>query len=200
MKECTTDLATYLNTKTEIKSCNLYEIKLLDGYTMYVTDFDRDVVFNNHTFQHDKFLIERSQTKITGTPTVDTLSVSIYADRNHSDLVGNTFILEGIHNGLFDTAHLTLWRAYFDAEMDTQSPYGAIKVFLGRMELDSCDTFSAKFTVKAEITGLNASLPLRTFQAQTSYTNNNGTVIEYSGDTTTCVIPLKPSSNVLYQF
>ena len=200
MKECTTDLATYLNTSTVFKGCNLYEIKLLDGTVLYITDFDKDIVFNNHTYLHDKFILERSQTKVNGSPNVDTLNIVLYADRQHSDLVKNTFVLEAIHKGIFDTSQITLYRAYFDAEMDTNRPYGAIKIFLGRMELDSCDTFQAKFTAKAEITGLNALLPLRTFQAQTSYANNKGTVVEYSGDTTTCVVPLKPSSNVLYRF
>lgn len=204
MKECTSDLAVYLNTKTELKACNLYQIRLLNGYVMYVTDFDKDVIWENHVFQHDKFIIERSQTKCAGTPEVDTMNITVYADKDHNDLANNVFILEAIHKGMFDTSSLTIWRAFFDAEADTTNdgqlrPYGAIKLFTGRMELTECNVFCAKFSVKAEITGLNASLPLRTFQAQTSYANNNGSVIEYSGDTTTCVVPLKPSSNVLYQ-
>lgn len=201
MKPCSTDLETYLNTKTEFKCCNLYKIVLQDGYTLFITDYDRDVVFENHTFKHDYCIMERGQTKTSGTPEVDTLSFNLYADRNHDDLVNNTFILEAIHKGLFDTAYITLWRAFFDATIDGQTrPYGAIKQFVGRLELSSCNNVSAKFSAKSETTGLNALIPIRTFQAQSSYCNNNGSVVESSTDRTTCAIPLKPSGNVLYQF
>ena len=113
-------------------------------------------------------------------------------------------MLEAINKGLLDTAYLTLWRAYFEIDIDTTQdeqlrPYGAIKLFMGRMELNSCTSIEAKFNVKAETTGLHMMLPLRTFQAQTSFANDNGQVIEYSEDVTTCVIPLKPSNNVLYK-
>lgn len=205
MKTCSEALATYLNTHSEYKSCSLFQISLMDGSNIYATDMDKDVVFDNHTFKHDYCVILRDKTKVSGTPEVDNTSVTIYADKEHNDLVNNLFILEAIHKGLFDTASLTIWRAFFDAEINTAGeellrPYGALKVFTGRMELNSCSPIAAKFNIKAEITGLNALLPLRTFQAQSSFANENGTVVEYSGDETTCVIPLKPSSNVLYRF
>lgn len=205
MKECTEALATYLNTHSEYKSCSLFRITLLDGTTVYATDFDKDVIFDNHIFSHDYCVMQRDKTKVSGTPEVDSTTITIYADKDHNDLVNNIFILEAIHKGLFDTASLTIWRAFFDAETDTTGqeqlrPHGALKVFIGRMELSSCSLMAAKFSVKAEITGLNALLPLRTFQAQSSFANTDGNVVEYSGDETTCVIPLKPSSNVLYRF
>lgn len=204
MKQATTELAGYLNNKTEYKTCNLFKISLAGGSVFYITDFDKDVIFENHTFQHDLFMVKRGQTSISGTPEVDTTNVSIYADKDHHDLINNVFLLEAIHKGILDTAYLTLWRAYFDVEIDTMQdetlrPYGALKLFMGRLELTSCTNICAKFTAKAETTGLHMLLPLRTYQAQTSYANDNGNVIEYSGDVTTCVIPLKPSSNVLYK-
>lgn len=203
MKACTTALAALLNTKQEYKSCSLFRFDLLDGTTIFCTDFDKDVVYDNHVFCADLFAIERDQTKTAGAPTVDTTNLSIYADREHNDLVNNTFVLEAIHSGAFDVAYLTLWRAYFDAEADTTKdaqlvPYGAVRLFNGRLELTSCSSFKASFSAKSEITGLNALLPVRTFQAQSSYQNVNGHVIESSTDTTTCVVPLKPNNNVLY--
>lgn len=203
MKACTAALSTMLNNRQEFKSCSLFRFDLLDGTTIFCTDFDKDVVYDNHVFKADLFSVERDQTKLSGVPTVDTTSISIYADREHNDLVGNDFILEAIHKGAFDVAYLTLWRAYFDIEEDNThdekvTPYGAVRLFNGRLELTSCSSFKASFSAKSEVTGLNALLPVRTFQAQSSYRNVNGTVIEYSGDTTTCVVPLKPNNNVLY--
>lgn len=202
MKACSTALAALLNTKLEYKSCNLFRFDLLDGTTIFCTDFDRDVVYDNHVFYADVFAVEREQTKTTGEPTVDTTNVSVYADRDHNDLVNNTFVLEAIHRGAFDVAYLTLWRAYFDLESDTGdgeiAPYGAIRLFNGRLELTSCSSFKASFSAKSEVTGLNALLPVRTFQAQSSYANVDGNVVAYSGDIITCVVPLKPNNNVLY--
>ena len=204
MKQCTVELAGYLNNKTEYKTCSLFQITLKDNSVIYCTDFDKDVIFENHVFKSDLFVVKREQTTISGTPEVDTTNITIFADKQHNDLVKNVFVLEAIHKGLLDTAYLTLWRAFFDVDIDTTldtqiRPYGAIKLFIGRMELTSCNMLSAKFSAKAETTGLHMLLPLRTFQAQTSFAEENGNVVEYSEDKTTCVIPMKPSSNVLYR-
>ena len=204
MKQCTTELAAYLNTHQEYKACNLFAINLADGNVIYTTDFDKDVVFENHVFRHDLFIMKREQAKTSGTPEVDTTTLTLYADRQHNDLVNNTYVLEAIHKGAFEGAYLAVWRAFFDSEVNTTQdtqirPYGALKCFTGRIELSSCNTICAKFSVKAETTGLNASLPVRVFQAQSSFANVDGDVVEYSGDAITCVIPLKPSQNVLYK-
>ena len=195
MRTASDTLINELNTATEFRCCDLYRLILADTTTYYIADYDVDVTYNSHVYQHDLFMLQRNGIKISGTPTVDSLSVSIYADQSHNDLIKNTYIMKAIHDGTLDNAQLSLSRAFFSASGQL---LGVINLFTGRCEISSCTSFVCKLTVKSEITGLSAQFPMRVFAPQNSYNeNSNGTVVSASADEYTCAIPLKPSQNVL---
>ena len=195
MRTASETLINELNTVRNFRCCDLYRLILADGTTYYIADRDKDVTYSAHTYASDMFLLQRSNIKLSGTPTVDSLTVSLYADRSHSDLVKNTYIMKAVHDGTLDNAQLTLSRAFFDAD---DNVIGIINLFTGRCEVTSCTAFACKITVKSELTGLAAVIPLRVFAPQNAYgEDSSGEVVSASTDEYTCAIPLKPSQNVL---
>lgn len=195
MKNCTLDLAQHLNTDAEFICCDLFTLKLANGSVYRTAEFDEDISFNGKLYQSGRFIMTRDQTKAAGTPSVETLSVTLNADRLHNDMVDDKFLLEAVHEGMLDDAYLTLGRAFLDAE--TGAVLGVLELFTGRCEISSCGGLVCKLSVKSETVGLNASVPLRTFAPQNVYQEENGVVSTASKDTYTCMIPLKPSKNVL---
>lgn len=195
MKDCTQALAEKLNSESEFICCDLYKLRLQNGTTYYIADFDKDVAFNGITYRSDMFLMNREQTKLSGTPSVDTLSVTINADKNHNDNVDGKYIMKAVHDGALDDAYLMLIRCYMDAE--TGSVLGIINMFQGRCEVNGVGGISCKVNVKSDTLGLNAQFPTRTFAPQNVYQEKNGQVVTASTDSYTCMIPLKPSRNVL---
>lgn len=195
MRNISDDLLNMLNNSTEYRCCDLYKLTLSDNTSFYIANYDKDVVYNSRNYAHDLFIIKRSSIKTSGTPTVDSLNVNIYADRDHSDLIKNTYVMKAIHDGTLDDAQLTLSRAYFS---DSGQVLGAITLFTGRCEISSCNAFTCSLNVKSELTGLAAVFPIRVFAQQNSYNeNSSGEVVTASTDKYTCAIPLKPSQNVL---
>lgn len=195
MKKCTLDLAESLNNDDEFICCDLFTLTLNDGSVYNIADFDKDIVFNGKTYRHDLFILSREQTKTSGVPAVETLSVTACADREHEDNINNEYFLQAVHKGLLDDASLALSRVFMDAE--TGNVLGLLALFNGRCEVSSCGGISCKLNVKSETIGLKASVPLRTFAPQNVYQEKNGTVSTASTDNYTCMIPLKPSKNVL---
>lgn len=195
MKNCTFDLAQHINADSVFVCCDLFSLRLSSGSVYHIADFDKDVSYNGRLYRHDMFIISRDQTKTAGQPSVETLSVTISADRQHSDNVDNTFLLKAVHDGKFDDCYLSLSRAFMDAE--TGAVLGVLALFDGRCEISACGGISVKLSVKSETVGLNAYVPLRTFASQNVYQQENGVVSTASKDVHTCMIPLKPSRNVL---
>lgn len=195
MKNCTSDLAQHLNVDNEFICCDLFTLTLNDGSIYRLADFDSSITFNEKVYSNARYIISRDQTKSSGTPSVETLSVTISADRLHTDTVDNEHLLKAVHEGKLDDAYLTLGRAFMDAE--TGAIMGVLMLFNGRCEVSSCGGIACKLSVKSETIGLNAQVPLRTFAPQNVYQQENGVVSTASKDVYTCMIPLKPSKNVL---
>lgn len=195
MKNCTLTLAEHLNSDREFICCDLYTLTLNNGSVYRIADFDTAVTWNGKTYSCDKFLVSRDQIKEAGTPSVETLSVTIAADVNHNDNIANDYFLKAVHEGVLDDAYLSLGRAFMDAE--TGDVLGVLSLFTGRCEVSQCGGIACKLSVKSETVGLSAQIPLRTFAPQNVYQESNGTVTTASSDVYTCMIPLKPSKNVL---
>ena len=81
MKEVSKDLNTYLNTAKNLTSCDLYELDLTDGRKFYYADTDMDIVYNGQAYLHNRLLIKRAQIKLQSAVVVDTMTVTVYADR-----------------------------------------------------------------------------------------------------------------------
>lgn len=196
MKQISNNLIEYMTEERSFLCCDLFDITLKSGNDYYIADFDTDVEYNNKTYRHDLFLMIRDQTKIIGEPTVDTLSVTIYTDNNHEDKIEHKNILLACHEGLLDQATVSLRRAYFDP--DTKNLIGVADLFTGRAEITNVGGISAKLDIKSVASGLAGLYPVRIFAPTKAYIeNSSGSIVTSSTDETTCVIPLKPSKNVL---
>lgn len=195
MKNCTQELAEHLNNDNEFICCDLFKLTLNDGSVYRIADADKDIAFNGQLYKSNKFILQREQIKTAGAPSVETLTVTIYADREHDDAISRTNLLQAAHEGKLDDGYISLSRAFMDAE--TGNVLGALALFNGRCEISSCGGIACKLSAKSETIGLNASVPLRTFAPQNVYQEADGVVSTASKDTYTCMIPLKPSKNVL---
>lgn len=195
MRNVNATLINELNTANEFTCCDLYRIVLKDNSVYYIADYDKDVTYSSNKYQSDLFIIKRESIKLAGKPNVDSLSVSIYADRQHRDLINNVYVMQALHDGMFDGAILSLSRCYFGSAGQI---LGVVGLFTGRCEIDSANAFVCKLKVQSETTGLNGLIPVRVFAAQNAYSeNSSGDIITASTDEYTCAIPLKPSQNVL---
>lgn len=174
-----------------VKCCDLYTLTLANGTVYRFADYDQDVAYGGNTYQHGKFLFKRNQISLQGAPSVDTLGVSVYCTPD--DKLGNVPFMQACHNGVLDDSMMALSRAYFvDGEC-----IGVLPIFSGRCEVSSSGGLAVKLNIKSVLQGLVALLPIRIFARQAAYANSNGVITVSSTDTTSMVIPLKPSGNVL---
>lgn len=193
MKEVTTTLADYLNTKKEMRACDLYVLSLLSGDTFYYTDADHNVDYDGHTYQHDALLLKREQTKINNTISVDSMTVSIYA--TVEDKLGDMPIFLAAHDGLLDRGILSLSRCFFDDEGNIM---GVMGLFSGTTEVKSCGGLQMKLTVKSKVQGLSQEFPRRRFYPQGTFATSGGTVSASSTeDSGTVIAPFVPLKEVL---
>ena len=171
--------------------CDLYTLVLESGTTYRFASYDRDVTYDGNTWEHATFAFKRDQLKLQGAPSVDTLGVTVYCTPD--DKLGEVPFMAGCHNGLLDQSMMQLCRAYFsDGEC-----VGVVPMFSGKCEVQQSGGLSVKLKIKSIIQGLAAPLPVRMFAAQAAYANADGVITTSSTDTTSMVIPLKPSGNVL---
>ncbi len=173
------------------ETCDLYTLTLSGGEALYFASYSSDVVFGGITYDHNKFIFKRQQVKLSGAPSVDTLGVTIYCQPD--DEIGGVPFMQAAHNGALDQSIMLLSRAYFY----DGACVGVLDIFSGRCEVHSSGGLCVNLNVKSVLQGLAAPLPVRMFAAQAAYVNANGVITTSSNDTTSMVIPLKPSGNVL---
>ena len=192
MKTLSDDLRTYLKTESHITSCDLYELKLYNGKSYYWTDTDQDIQWNGHTWKHNRLLIKRQQVKLHAMISVDTLTVTIYADKG--DVIENMPILRAAHSGVFDRSTLHLYRCYFR----DKGAVGAVSLFGGNVEVKSAGGITVSLTVKAKTQGLNIQFPLRKYYPQGSYTTGrNGIISSTNSSSSALIAPFVPRKEVL---
>lgn len=173
------------------ETCDLYTLSLANGAVYYFASYSSDVSYGGITYDHKKFIIRRQQVKLSGAPSVDTLGVTIYCQS--SDTIGGVPFMQACHDGALDQSTLLLSRAYFYAG----ECVGVLDIFSGRCEVHSSGGLCVNLNVKSVLQGLAAPIPVRMFASQAAYVNSNGVITTSSHDTTSMVIPLKPSGNVL---
>lgn len=192
MKTVNKSLETYLETEKNITSCDLYELVLYNGNTYYYADTDIDISFNGHLYLHNALLIKRKQVKIHDCVVVDSMTVTVQADRNDR-LEGKPF-LRAVHDGALDRAKLYLRRCFFR----DRSVVGAIDLFGGNVEVKSAGGIKIELSVKAETQGLNMEFPVRRYYPQGSYTTNaDGVIYSKETDAATLIAPFVPLKEVL---
>ena len=201
MKTVSQALATHLNTEKNFLSCDLFELELANGNVYRYADTDCDVTWDNRVYDHKALLIKRQQIRLQNQVAVDTLSVTIYADGEHSsDMIESTPVLAAAHSGVLDGAKLYLKRAFFrqNTDLPTATVIGAVSLFGGDVEIKSSGGIKLELTVKSKTQGLSQEFPRRKYYPQGSYTTTGGTVISTGTTNDTCLIaPFVPRKEVL---
>ena len=173
------------------ETCDLYTLTLLNNAVYRFASYSSDVSFGGVTYDHKKFIFKRQQVKLSGAPSVDTLGVTIYCQPD--DTIGGVPFMKACHDGALDQSTMLLSRAYFYAG----ACVGVLDIFSGRCEVHSSGGLCVNLNIKSVLQGLAAPIPVRMFASQAAYVNSNGVITTSSHDTTSMVIPLKPSGNVL---
>lgn len=192
MKVVSEALATYLNNEKNMISCDLFELWLADGGRYYYTDADKSITYDGKTYRHDRLLIKRQQVKLHDSVVVDTMTVTIYADKNTK--LGSKSLLAAAHDGTLDMAKIVLKRCFFRGD----TVLGVIGLFGGGIEVKACGGLSLELTVKAKTQGLSQEFPLRKYYPQGTYSTSGGTVTSSNTDSDSCLIaPYVPLKEVL---
>ena len=201
MKTVTQELATHLNTEKNFTSCDLYELVLANGNAYYYADTDCDVVWDGRTYLHNALLLKRQQIKLQSQVTVDTLSVTIYTDREHAaDMIDSTPVMAAAHSGVLDGAKLYLKRCFFRTGegLPAATAIGVVSLFGGDVEIKNSGGIKLELTIKSKTQGLSQEFPRRKYYPQGSYTTTSGKVISTGTTNDTCLIaPFVPRKEVL---
>ena len=196
MKNITNELSQFLNSAVTAYVVDLFRLNLKSGATYFFCSGDKDIYYDGNLYEADMFICKRNQVKLSGAPTIDTLTVTLYDDEEHNTQIGGKAVFKAAYEGELDDALMVAYRAYVDTETD--NTMGALEIFQGRCETSTVSGLSVQITVKSEATGLNDKLPPRIYAAQSAYyTNSSGTVVSSSSDEGTMMIPLKPASSIL---
>ena len=202
MKTVSQALQTYLSTEKSFTSCDLFELVLASGNVYRYTNADCDIVWNNHTYKHNALIIKRQQTKLQGQVTVDTLSVTIYTDSEHTaDRIESQPVMAVAHSGVLDGAKMYLKRAFFRQEpgLPAAAVIDVIGLFGGDVEVKSSGGIKLALTIKAKTQGLSQEFPIRKYYPEGAYSTTSGGRVVSNGTTNdTCLIaPFVPRREVL---
>ena len=196
MKDVSTALEAHLHRVREIQSCDLYELALPGGGRYYYADTDIDMEADGHIYRcprsHGAPILKRTQTKINGEVTVDTLTVTVYADKK--DRLGNIPFLKACHDGILDRSTLKLSRCFFRET----NIIGIVPLFAGRVEVKSAGGIVIRLEVKAKTQGLNMEFPIRRYYPQGAFSRDAQNVISSTDqDKISLVAPYIPRKEVL---
>lgn len=190
---------------------DVYIIILTNGKKYYYSTCDIPLTYSNSGYLIDNYkdeqgnylvldnkhaIFSRGNIKTSGEFSVDTLSFSIACDG--TDIINNKSFMQSVQNGDLTNAKLIVDRWILGENNQWLS---ATTMFAGIIQLDSAGGLKANFTAKSLISQFNRNIPTRIYAPTTSYyTNNNNVVTRLESDNSTCMIPLKPSNNVLIKF
>ena len=201
MKTVSQALATHLNTEKNFISCDLFELVLANGNEYRYADTDCDISWDGKVYRHDALLIKRNQIKLQNQVAVDTLTVTIYTDREHSaDMIESAPVLAAAHSGILDGAKMYLKRAFFTVSsgLPVATAIGVVSLFGGDVEIKSSGGIKLELTVKAKTQGLSQEFPRRKYYPEGSYTTTEGTISSTGTTNDTCLIaPFVPRKEVL---
>ena len=201
MKTVSNELATHLNTEKNFVSCDLFELVLANGNTYRYANTDCDIIWDGKTYLHDALLIKRQQIKLQSQVTVDTLSVSIFTDKDHAaDMIDGTPVMAAAHSGVLDGAKMYLKRCFFRTGdgLPSATAIGVVSLFGGDVEIKSAGGIRLDLTIKSKTQGLSQEFPRRKYYPQGSYTTTSGKVISTGTTNDTCLIaPFVPRKEVL---
>lgn len=158
MKNVASALLNHLLTSDEFQFCDLYELTLENGNVYRYAQYDRDVTCDGKIYSSTGPIFKRNRIKLSGSITVDKLTVTINADAN--DKVEDVPLLEMAHNGGLDNSRLTILRPFFNAD---GSIAGTVMLFSGYVDIKDGGGLELALEVKSSVQLLNVDYPLRKY-------------------------------------
>jgi uncharacterized phage protein (TIGR02218 family) len=160
------NLATWLQTATEIRMADLYTVTLKSGTVLRYTTWDQTLVVSGNTFLTGPPNIERTAIEEKTGLDVSTIEVTIRA--NLTDLVSGSPILQAIGRGLWDGAAFRIDRLFMDS---SSQQIGTLIRFSGVVgPVDELTRSYAKFTANAGTQYLTMQLPPVIMQPNCTHT------------------------------
>lgn len=149
------NLATWLETATEIRMADLYTITLVAGAVLRYTSWDSDLTVLGNVFFVGPPHLRRSQIEEKIGLEVAALELEVLAAQ--SDTINGTPILQMIASGSFDGASLRIDRLFMDA---AGNQIGTVIRFSGVIgAVEEVTRTSARLTVEALVSRLSQQLP-----------------------------------------
>lgn len=158
MKIVDSALLNYLFASDEFQFCDLYELTLENGNVYRYAQYDKDVVISGTAYSCKGPIFKRNRIKLSGSITVDKLTVTVNADVN--DKVENVPLLEMAHNGGLDNSRLTVLRSFFNTD---GSIAGSVMLFSGYVDIKDGGGLELSLEVKSSVQLLNVDYPLRKY-------------------------------------
>lgn len=149
------NLATWLQTATEIRMADLYSITLVTGTVLRYTSWDSDLTVLGNVFFAGPPHLRRSQIEEKIGLEVAALELEVLAAQ--SDTINSGPILQMIASGTFDGASLRIDRLFMDA---AGNQIGTVIRFSGVIgAVEEVTRSSARLTVEALVSRLSQQLP-----------------------------------------
>lgn len=159
MRTASPELTALINDSNEYRIADLVTITTVAGAVLRYTGADVPITFSGNTFT--PFPFERGATRLTVGTQVDTLDLTLFG--GVGDLIGGIPLPQFARNGGFDSATVTLRRAFLTAW--DAAPTGALLMFTGNVSDALPARTSVKLTVKSDLELLNIRMPRNLYQA-----------------------------------
>jgi uncharacterized phage protein (TIGR02218 family) len=155
-------LATFLNSAVQCTMADLYTFTLTGGAVLRYTGADVPVTIAGVTYGVGP-VISRGKTKLSVGINVDTLSLTIAADKTVT--INAVPILQFAVNGGFDGATLQLQRAFASAPAAFGTAWvGTLGLFNGRVNEVTPSRYSAALTISSDSELMNTMVPRNVYQ------------------------------------
>lgn len=166
MKTASSALLNLLASKLFIMA-DLFTIILVDGTTVYYTNYEVDLIFGGNTFVSSDIIIKRGTLKAVVGVQVGTLEIQIGAQINNT-LNGVPWI-QAVHNGALDNARIILERVFMPPSsiinpQPTDTSAGSVPLFNGRVSDSDAGRNSALIKLSSDLELLNIKMPRNLYQ------------------------------------
>jgi uncharacterized phage protein (TIGR02218 family) len=167
MKSADAELITFLDANRQFFQADLYDFAMTDGFHLYLTSADVNIISGGYTYLSTGPLMQRSKLKQTRGIQVDTLTLICYATTGN--LLEGTGFQTALLQGALDGAMLTMSRLIF-ASWSNPAQFNPVILFVGRVaDLPQVDYGQIQINIKSPLELLDTQVPWQLYQSGCAY-------------------------------
>ncbi len=159
MKQATTNLLNILASNQFINA-HLFKFVLKSGTTLYYTDADINIIYNNNVYLSDAPLITGVQYKLSRGLEVNTFDLDLTVKPSHT-INGQSWMV-AVRSGALDGVIITIYKAFMLNWTDTAE---AVHLFTGFVGEATHANQTIKLSLKSDADKLNTPIPKLMYQA-----------------------------------